>query len=262
MTRSPFAFCDHDGPIAMAHRGFSRDGLENSMAAFAAAVDLGLRYVETDVHATRDGVLLAFHDSRLDRVTDARGTVADLPWSEVQAARIGGQEPIPRLEEILGAWPDVRVNIDVKAAGAIEPLVLAIRRTDALKRVCVASFSGRRRAAVRRALGPELATSVGPARTATWRLGGALPGVVGGAATRLGLRGAAAVQVPLKAGPLTIVTAQSVARAHEVGVQVHVWTVNDQPEMHRLLDLGVDALITDRADLLREVLVARGQWRQ
>jgi glycerophosphoryl diester phosphodiesterase len=261
VPRSRFAFCDHDGPIAMAHRGFSLTGLENSMAAFTAAVDLGLTYLETDVHATSDGVLLAFHDDRLDRVTDRTGVIADLPWSVVRAARIGGVEPIPRLEDVLGAWPDVKVNVDVKARGAIASLVEVIRRTGAVDRVCVASFSGARRAAVRRALGARLATSLGPGRVAGWRFGGGLPGPLGAAAVRLAVDGAAAAQVPERAGPLRVVTAGSVARAHEAGIQVHVWTVDDPADMHRLLDLGVDGLITDRADRLREVLVARGLWQ-
>jgi glycerophosphoryl diester phosphodiesterase len=258
LPQSPrFAFLDHQGPIVMAHRGFSLDGLENSLAAFSAAIDLGLDYLETDVHATRDGVLLAFHDDRLDRVTDARGAIAELPWSTVRQARIGGREPIPLLEDVLGTWPDVRVNIDVKAAPAIDPLVLAITRTAALDRICVASFSERRRAAVRRALGPTLATSVGPARVATWRLGAPLP-VAGPTLARLALRGAAAVQVPARAGRLEVVTRGSIQAAHAAGAQVHVWTVNDPVEMHRLFDLGVDGLITDRADLVRAVLSARG----
>src|SRR5690606_15964268 len=117
------AYLDHPGPIPLSHRGFSTDGLENSMAAFQQAVDLGYRYLETDVHATADGVLLAFHDASLDRVTDLEGEIARLPWSTVSQARIGGVEPVPRLEEVLGTWPQVRVNIDIKSAGAILPLV-------------------------------------------------------------------------------------------------------------------------------------------
>jgi glycerophosphoryl diester phosphodiesterase len=260
VRESPFAFCQHDGPIAMAHRGFSLDGLENSMAAFGAAVDLGLTYLETDVHATSDGALLAFHDDKLDRVTDATGMVAELPWSTVRLARIGGREPVPLLEDVLGAWPHVKVNVDVKSRRAIEPLVEVIRRTGAIERVCVASFSGARRAAVRRRLGPRLATSVGPARLSLWRLGGALPRPAGPALAHLALDAAAAVQVPERAGPLTVVTRQSIDRAHLAGAQVHVWTIDEPADMHRLLDLGVDGLITDRADLLRDVLVARGEW--
>jgi glycerophosphoryl diester phosphodiesterase len=244
----------------MAHRGFSLDGLENSMAAFAAAVDLGLRYLETDVHSSADGRLLAFHDDRLDRVTDSRGVIAELPWSRLREARIGGREPIPLLEDVLGTWPDVRLNIDVKASGAIRPLIEVIRRTNALDRVIVASFSGRRRAAVRRALGPGLATSAGPARIASWRLGGVLPGPVGALVARAGLGAVAAVQVPLHAGRLELVTETSLRRAHAAGVQVHVWTVDDAPQMHRLLDLGVDGLMTDRSDTLREVFIERGIW--
>ncbi len=173
-------------------------------------------------------------------------------------ARIGGVEPIPLLEEVLATWPDVRVNIDVKAAPAIEPLVTAIRRTDALDRVCVASFSERRRSAVRRRLGPRLATSVGPLRVGAWRLGGAVP-LAGSPVARLALRGAAAVQVPTRAGGLEVVTAASVRRAHAAGAQVHVWTINEAEEMHRLLDLGVDGLITDRADLVPAVLRERAR---
>jgi glycerophosphoryl diester phosphodiesterase len=251
-----FAFLEHSGPIVMAHRGFSPAGLENSLSAFQAALEFGLDYLETDVHATRDGVLLAFHDDRLDRVTDSSGTVAELPWATVSKARIGGQEPIPLLEDVLGSWPDVRVNIDVKSSAAIDPLIQAIRRTGAIDRVCVASFSERRRAAVRRALGPRLATSVGPARVGAWRLGGSLP-LAGTPVARLALRGAAAVQVPERAGPVEVVTRGSIEAAHAAGVQVHVWTVNEPAEMHRLLDLGVDGLITDRADLVPAVLAAR-----
>src|ERR1700709_2679670 len=89
-TPPRFAFLDQDGPIAFAHRGGTADGRENPMAPFPRAVALAYRYVETDVHATADGVLLAFHDHTLDRVTDRVGVVAQLPWREVREARVGG----------------------------------------------------------------------------------------------------------------------------------------------------------------------------
>ncbi|WP_345714197.1 glycerophosphodiester phosphodiesterase family protein, partial [Kineococcus glutinatus] len=131
----------------MAHRGFSRDGLENTLVAFGAAVDLGYRYLETDVHATADGQLVAFHDEHLDRVSDARGRIAALPWERVRRARVGGREPVPLLAEVLDAFPGVHVNVDVKDAAAVGPLVEVVRRTAAARRVCVASFAERRRRA-------------------------------------------------------------------------------------------------------------------
>jgi glycerophosphoryl diester phosphodiesterase len=246
------AFLDAPGPIAFAHRGFAPDGAENSMAAFARAVALGYRYLETDVRVTADGVALAFHDATLDRVTDGHGRVDTLPWATVRGARIGGAEPIPLLADVLDAWPDVRVNIDVKSDRGVAPTVEAIRRTGALERVCVGAFSGRRVAAVRRALGPRLCTSLGPREALGLRLL-ARRSPAGRFAGRC-------AQVPARIGPAPLVDVGYLAAAAKLGVPVHVWTVNDRAEMTRLLDLGVHGVMTDRADVLREVLVERGEW--
>ncbi|GAA4625369.1 glycerophosphodiester phosphodiesterase [Cellulomonas oligotrophica] len=245
------------GVVALAHRGFSLDGRENSLAAFAAAVDLGFGYVETDAHATSDGVAVALHDESLDRTTDAEGLVAELPWSRVRHARIGGTEPVPTLEEVLGTWPDLRVNVDVKSEWAIAPVAAAVERTRAHGRVCVASFSAARRRATLALLTRPVATSAGTGEVARFVL-----------AHRLRLRRPAAgalrevdcVQVPVAQGRVRVVDAGTVAAAHAAGRQVHVWTVNDPGQMHRLLDLGVDGIVTDRADLLRDVLRERGTW--
>jgi glycerophosphoryl diester phosphodiesterase len=253
-----YPFLDHDGPLAFAHRGGAtyapNVGIENSMAAFANAVELGYRYLETDVHATADGVLVAFHDDDLDRVTDRTGRIGDLPWSEVAKARIGGREPIPTLEDILGTWPDIRVNIDVKEENAIRPLVEAVVKTDAHDRICVSSFSGHRIKAVRRLLGPRVATGLAPAGVAVLAL--PLPRWLAAVL----VSHAPCVQVPIGYRDLRLVTPGFVARAHALGKQVHVWTIDDPARMNALLDIGVDGLITDRIDLLRDVLVARGQW--
>jgi glycerophosphoryl diester phosphodiesterase len=250
-------YLDVDGPVAMAHRGFSTEGLENTMRAFEAAVALGVTHVETDVHATRDGVLVAFHDLDLDRVTDARGGIADARWADLRAVRVGGREPIPLLEDLLGAWPQLRVNIDVKDWPAVTPLVDVLRRTDAVDRVCVASFSDRRSAAVRRAIGPRLATSPGRAGVARWRFTALAPAALGRLLAPRWPAGTVALQVPVATGPLPVVTERSVRAAHASGLQVHVWTVNEEAEMERLLDLGVDGLISDRADTLMQVLTRR-----
>ena len=121
------AYFDHPAPIAMAHRGFSVDGHENTLAAFEQAVDLGFAYVETDVHVTSDGMLVAFHDDTLDRVTDAQGLIRELPWSTVELARIG-DHPVPRLDDVLDAWPALRLNIDCKHISAAETLADTIEK--------------------------------------------------------------------------------------------------------------------------------------
>ncbi|PPK94714.1 glycerophosphoryl diester phosphodiesterase [Kineococcus xinjiangensis] len=255
----PFLSAGH--PVAMAHRGFSLDGLENTLPAFQAAVDLGYRYLETDVHATADGELVAFHDSSLDRVTDAAGRIAELPWSRVRQARVAGREPVPLLAEVLDAFPTARLNIDVKHASAIAPLVEVLRGTGARERVCVASFAESRRRAVVAALdadgGPPVATSTSLLGTAAFLTGTAARAAL---VRRVAARRACALQVPVRAYGVPVVTERFLARAHEQGLQVHVWTVDEPAQMHALLDLGVDGLITDRADLLRDVLTARGQW--
>jgi len=214
-------FLDHQGPLAFAHRGGELGTPENSMAAFEHAVRLGYRYLETDVHATADGVLVAFPDPRLDRVSDSTGAIAELPWRSVAAARIAGSEPIPRLEELLDAFPAARINIDVKAAPAIGPLVEVIRRTGAWDRVCAASFSDRRLAALRAAAGPRLALSLGPRSvlglrlcSLTWPL--RVDRLLGAAVRRR----AVCVQVPhrIPGSRLPLVDRAFVRTAHRLGL--------------------------------------------
>ena len=251
------AFCAWDGPLAMAHRGFSRDGLENSLAAFAAAVELGYTYLETDVRASADGVPVAFHDERLDRATDARGVLEQLPWSAVRTARIAGREPVPTLEEVLGTFPHARFNLDVKTVAALPGLPEVLRRTRAHGRVLVTAFAEPRRRAALAAAGGEEATSASSLRTA---LTLAASGLRADRLVRAALGGVDAVQVPVRRDGLQVVSAGFVEAVHRAGAQVHVWTVDDPVQIGALLDLGVDGIITDRADVLKDVLVARGQW--
>jgi glycerophosphoryl diester phosphodiesterase len=241
-------------PRAFAHRGWHIDdlvGMENSLSAFRRAVREGFRYLETDVHATSDGVVVVQHDDALDRTTDGAGEVASQPWSVVREVKVGGREPVCRLDELLEELPEALVNIDVKADSAVEPVIETLRRCDALGRVCLASFSDARLARLRKAGGPELLTSMGPGSVgALWAAAGTRLPVAGLARGRM-------AQVPRKQGPLTVVTPRFVRFAHKRDVEVHVWTVDDQAEMRELLEWGVDGLVTDRPDLLREVLAER-----
>jgi glycerophosphoryl diester phosphodiesterase len=262
------AFLDHPRPLAFAHRGGAAHAPENSWRAFEHAVGLGYRYLETDLQATADGVLLAFHDRTLDRVTDRQGKVCRYTRAELSGALIYGTEPIPALEDLLGAWPDVRFNLDVKDVAAIAPLPEVLRRTNAWNRVCVVSFSASRLRATRRTLGRPVCMAASPFGTAVVRFGGPRgrhdpqgPGRPGSRQSPgllmewLARTGVHCVQVPI-----SVATPSFIGRAQALGLQVHVWTINERPAMERLLDLGVDGIMTDETVALRDVLTARRQW--
>ena len=248
-------FLVDDRPLAIAHRGGVESAPENTRRAFAAAVDLGFHHLETDVHLSADGVLVAFHDDRLDRITDHQGLITELTAAEISRARIDGTDPIPTLDELLEAFPHVRFNIDPKHDDAVVALAQTLRRHDALDRVCIGAFSDERLERLRRLLGPRLCTSAGPREIARLSAASRLPG-----RGRPVVEAYQCLQLPVRHRHVELVTAELVGTAHARGLQVHVWTINDPPEMHRLLDMGVDGLMTDRPSVLRDVLVERGTW--
>ena len=241
---------------AIAHRGGDLEPAENTLEAFAAAVALGYRHLETDVHATADGVLVAFHDTTLDRVTDRSGPIAALTWDEVRTARVGpdGTGRVPRFDELVASFPDVRLTVDLKADGAVAPMLARLGGDDALlARTCIGSFAQARVHAVRDALGPRVCTSAGPRevlrlRAASW---------VGRRRVRVG---ADCLQVPHRYGALPVVDAPLLAAAEHLGLPVHVWTVNDPATMRTLIDRGVGGIVTDAVRELRGVLEERGLW--
>lgn len=247
-----WSYLDHPGPIAFAHRGGALDAPENSLEAFVAASELGYRYAETDVHLTADGYLIAFHDTVLDRVTDGRGVIAELTLAEVRQARIDGVAEIPLLSDLLEELPDMRFNIDPKVDESAAPLAELITAMGVADRVCVGSFSDRRIAVVAELVGNRLCTGMGPRSVV--RLRSASLGV------RVRAPQQACAQVPTQTGRVTLVTERFVDAAHRMGKVVHVWTIDEPDEMHRLLDMGVDGIMTDRPVVLRSVLQERGQW--
>lgn len=244
----------------MVHRGAPLNSdsqiVENTRAAFRRAYLGGFRYFETDVRVTQDGVLVACHDHSLRRVAGTRVEIAQVTWVEL-ADIVVGDEPLPRLVDLLDEYPDVSFNIDPKVDPAVRPLVALLRERDALARTCVASFSDRRLRWVRAALGPRVCTAAGPRE-----LRSAVTQIAGGRAIEL--PGVDVLQVPrwlTRWTPrLGFRRLDLLEAAMRVDLPVHVWTVNDGAEMQRLLASGVDGVMSDDTDVLTDVFTANG-WR-
>ena len=248
-------YLSHEHPIRFAHRGSRVLWPENTMVAFQGAVDLGYIYIETDVHVTRDGRVVVFHDDTLERLTDGTGRFADHDWDDLRrldaAHRFAPDDGfplrgqgigMPLLEEAVTTFPDRMFNIDLKQPGIAGAVAAEVERLGLEDRVMIGSFHDRRIRTFRRAA-PGVATSAGPAEVARALARRPRPGI-----------GADAYQVPERGAGMRLVTERFVQRAHDAGKHVHVWTVDDADDMRRLLDLGVDGLVTDRPDVLNDVL--------
>lgn len=232
-------------PRIIAHRGLATTAPENTLLAFLEALAIGVTHLETDVHATSDGVAVLSHDPDLGRLTGKATPILRLSLAELRAIPLGADQRVPTLREALHAFPEARFNIDIKSDEAVEPTITAIQREKATERVLVTSFDESRRRAAVAAL-PGVATSPSSRGVLLAALASRMPLR---AARRRSLRGIHALQVPVSYRGVPIVTPALVRAAHENHVEVHVWTINDPVEMRRLLELGVDGLITDRADL-------------
>lgn len=235
------------------------------MEAFSQAVAMGFRFLETDLQVTADGVLVCIHDDTVDRTTDGSGYVSSFDFDQLAALDAGyrhntvGGHPfrgkgigIPSLEEAVTALPEVSFVVDLKGEGQVQLLADLIQRLSLHDRLIVGSFSDQRLEEFRKATGGRVATSTGPMLSRMWLLTSRVGRGAGGQAS--------ALQLPTQVRGIKVVDKRLVDTAHTHGLQVHVWTVNDPAEMEAYLDLGVDGLITDRPDLLREVLISRGKW--
>ncbi len=241
---------DRPGPLAVAHRGGAGLAAENTRAAFDRSYALGVRYLETDVQRSADGRLVAFHDARLNRVTTASGRVRSRTMAELAALPVLGGGPVPALDELLAAYPDACFTIDVKDPATVPALADLLAANDVARRVCVAGARGSWLRALADLVGPDLSTAL------SWRE----LAVLTSTRSRRAYGSAGFAHVPLRLGRVPVFRDDLVMRAHDAGVRVVVWTVNDTDTMNRLLDHGVDGIISDRPDLLREVLISRGQW--
>lgn len=249
-------------PLRFAHRGSRVLWPENTAEAFQGAVDLGYRYLETDVRITRDGVVIVFHDETLERTTNGVGAVAEWDWEDLKrldaAWWFDADNEFPRrdtgvrvrsLDEIFTTWPEARFNIDLKGSGMEWAVADLIKRHRREETTLIGSFVGHRTAKFRRVTTGTVATSAGPEATVGMWL-----------ASRLGRHlshPAVAYQLPFDSRALRI-DRRLVAAVHDAGAQLHVWTVNESADMHRMLDLGVDGIVSDRPDILNEVMRARG----
>jgi glycerophosphoryl diester phosphodiesterase len=236
------------------------------MKAFSEAVSLGYRHLETDIRITADGFLVCFHDPTVDRTTDGTGPVSDFDFESlvqldagfrhrgVDGHRFRGEGiQVPTLEEAVIGFPDVSFVIDLKTDSLVGPLVDLIDRLDLHDRLIVGSFSDARLSEFRAATGNRIPTSTGAAASRSWLLASRV---------RRGVEGeASALQLPRTSRGVRVVDRRLIEAAHWRGLQVHVWTINEPRVMEELLDLGVDGLITDRPDLLKDVLLDRGQWQ-
>lgn len=246
------SYLDSSTPLAFAHRGGAlvepNIGIENSLRAFQHAYEMGYRYFETDVRATQDGIAVACHDEHLTRLSGHDRAIADVHSEELQQIGLGGSEQIVPLAELISAFPLARFNIDIKSDDAVAPTLATVREYEIASHVCLASFDHSRLLAIRKSA-PEVLTS-----TSTREAGWMVTGVSVPEVPRV-------FQVPVRWHGIPVVTRSFIRRAHRHGKQVHVWTIDAPEEMHRLLDLGVDGIMTDRTDLLKHVLTERGQWK-
>jgi glycerophosphoryl diester phosphodiesterase len=237
---------------ALAHRGGGLEQPENSRAAFAAVAEMGYRFIEIDVQASRDGEVVVFHDDRLERTTDGRGVVSEQDMSDLGGVRIAGGEPLLTLAEALEEHPEMRFNIDIKTDHALEPTLDLLEHMSCLERVCVASFSDARLRAARIRFGDRVCLSSGPRSVAALRFGSWRAPV--------GVPDVACAQIPLSQYGVPLATGGFLRHCNRHGIAVHVWTIDEEAEMRRLIRLGVNGIVTDRPSALKRVAQEEGVW--
>ncbi|HZK04896.1 MAG TPA: glycerophosphodiester phosphodiesterase family protein [Actinomycetaceae bacterium] len=252
-------FLAGDGPILMAHRGGAAEVHENTWGSLRHIVDLGVSYVETDVHGTRDGVVVLQHDDALDRTTDTTGLLTARTWAELGGVRNLDGEPLVRLEDALEQFPSLRFNVDAKSDSVVGSLAeMAARHPD---RVLVASFSTPRLLQVRR-LAPSVATSLGQGEVVRLCALSRLPlaSALRLAGCTKGFRHAVAVQVPPRYRGFRVITPRLVRLAHALGLAVHAWDSDAAASWEAVLEAGADGIITDFPTTARDWLAGRGPW--
>ncbi|MBT5663309.1 MAG: glycerophosphodiester phosphodiesterase [Alphaproteobacteria bacterium] len=238
--------------LAFAHRGGNEFAPENSFRAFKSAVDIGYKYLETDVHLTKDGFLIAFHDDTLDRVTDKSGLIRDLTLSEIKKAKIAGTDEIPLLSELLNSFTDCFFNIDCKVDETVQPLINLINNKDFINRVCIGSFSQKRINFIRKSLGKDVKTSMGPAEVILSKFL---------SYTSLGYNFKSSyTSIPIRRYGINLLEERNIKYLKSNNQKVIAWTINDEDQMKMLINIGIDGIMTDNLTLLKKVLIEENLW--
>lgn len=237
-------------PHLLAHRGLSQhrsDVDENSISAFEHAIAHGATHIESDVHATKDGVAVLFHDDDLQRVAGLPLKISDLSFAELSQLSLANGSRVPSLIEVLERFPKLKLNLDVKAKAGCWATAKAINESEAFERVLVSSFSRRRRLATSRLLESRVASSASSSEVlALW-----LSHVFFGIRFQRIAKNFDAIQIPRNFGPIRLDSPRFIARARKAGIEVHFWTVNLPEEAKALLAIGATGIVSDRVDLLQ-----------
>ena len=239
--------------MAFAHRGANKLATENTLAAFQIAYDMGYRIMETDVQASKDGVLYCFHDTDLQRSAGDPRKFETLTSSEIDRVRLKGGHPIPKLAQLFEAFPNAYFNIDAKSWASVEPLIALTRSMKTGARTCFGSFSQRRIETIISALSQH-----SPARSLG--TGGVIRFYLEHLLNHRGQINANCAQLPVSHFGIKLITPKTLTYAKVKGLKIHVWTINQAPEMQRLIDLGVDGIMSDDCAMLKSVLQKNGLW--
>ena len=239
------AYLNYSGVAVLAHRGGSIESFENTIESFYYSQSLGCKFIETDVQVSSDGIPYIFHDETLTRLLNKNTVFSDLHSNEIDNLRIFDSHKIPRLDETLQTFPDMYFQIDVKTDAVAMPALEVIYQCKAEDRVCIASFNSSRLSRVNNKY-PELCLSMGPNEVGKMLL------------SSFGLYNKTIIgdclQVPMYYYGIKVVTKRFVDFVHSKGLKICVWTINDEKTFKKLIDMGVDGIITDKPKLLFEIL--------
>ena len=238
-------YLNYSGLAVLAHRGGSIESYENTLASFAYAQSIGCKYIETDVQVSLDGIPYIFHDESLDRITGIKGIFSSITSSEIDKIRIFNDHPIPKLDAALKEFPELFFQIDLKTDLVAIPALEVIKKNNAEKRVCIASFNSNRLKQVKENY-PEMCLSMGPKEVAKLLLAsfGLFKGEIPGDC----------LQVPIYSHGIKVVTKRFIKFVQSRNLKIMVWTINDEKTLKKLINMNVDGIITDTPKLLTKLL--------